>query len=117
MMTPDEARALVEGISQDDAFAVLHALRGKFGWSGTMFCPNDLADYIENCRQADDQEPLDPDALDEWVNDLMLSYEWNKGLTDTLTEHGFDLIGTAYEELKYQREGGASEPSVFGPLD
>jgi hypothetical protein len=108
MMTPQDADAFIEGVTEmGDAFAVLHALREKFGWSGTMFCPNDLSDYITNCREADDEAPLSPDALEEWVDDLMSTYEWNKGLTDHLTETGWELIGMAYEELRNEKNGAS----------
>ena len=106
-MTRDEARSFIKGLSEDMAHAVLHALMEKFSWSGTMFCPDDLREYVIECRQADGQDPLDPDALEEWVNDLILSHEWNRGLTDRLTEEGWELIGMAYSDLKYDREGGA----------
>lgn len=103
-MNRDEIKAIADGIeTQDDGFALFHELIAKFGWSGTVFCLDDLREHITNCREADDLPELSDDELDEWVNDLTTSYEWRKGLTDHLTEAGWELIGMAYAELEAEK--------------
>jgi hypothetical protein len=99
-MDRKEIKAIADGIeTHSDGLALFHELVSKFGWSGTVFQPDDLRDYVANCRDADNLPELSDDELEEWVNNLTSSWQWRKGLIDGLAEVGWEIIEIAYEEL------------------
>lgn len=100
-MKYEEAAAVVENLTEDDGFLVLHALRRKFYWSGTMFTTKDVASTIAECRDDDGKEPSSDKELEDMVSEVLSSKDWHKWLPDYLTEKGFDYIrNVVYEMLE-----------------
>jgi hypothetical protein len=117
-MTPSDAQHLLKDlVGESEGFTVFHALMDKFGWSGTVFSPNDARQYIANCREADDLPELSDDELDMWTNEICRSWEWRKGLLEVMTEHGWELIASAYEDVAFHfgRTGFPPPSEVASP--
>lgn len=86
-------------LTEDEALDVFDALRRRFGWAGTFFTRADAEQTwresypLSPGQNADDLEM--PDDLWESVQD---TWAWNKGLTELLTERGWDLVNSAVDE-------------------
>ena len=78
--------------SEDQAFTILHELRLRFGWCGTMFTRGD-ADAIFDAEHA-----MDAMTDGQW-SALQMTWEWRKGLQELITERGFEIISDAVSDV------------------
>ena len=99
-----EANGTTLILNEDMAIMLYHALAREFHWAGTFFTPEDVAATINERRIADDKEPLDSDELEEAVNAVVNSSDWDKWLPDWMTQQGFEIIGTAIFDLLESEE-------------
>ena len=97
-MAQDLIENYIQDLTQDHALSVLHAIRDRFGWAGTMFTRDDIEHHIINAREADDLPDLTDTELAEWVDAIQNSWEWRKGIMEYLAETGWEMISNAYEE-------------------
>lgn len=89
-------QALVDAIPDGEEFDWLHALERRFGWSGTMFCLDDIRVRWQDLREGDeDYTPL----TDEQVDNITNTYYWAKSLPEMLTEHGWEIVDMAIDEV------------------
>ena len=79
-------------VTEDQAFTILHQLRLRFGWAGTMFCRGD-ADAL-----MDGEHAMDAMTDEQWW-DLQMTWEWRKGLQEIITERGFEIISIAVDQV------------------
>ena len=90
-----------DNITEDEAMTVYHTLARRFGWSGTFFTREDAQEAWRN-QQFDLDTGLTADAEmpDDVWDAIMSSWYWRKGLTDILTERGWELLADAVEEAR-----------------
>jgi hypothetical protein len=97
-MKYEDAEALIDHLTEDEALTVLYALRRKFQWSGSLFCESDVREALLQHKCAvtdtDDGEVAYPDLEDD-VALVMNSYWWADGMDDGLTEHGWEILSCA----------------------
>lgn len=81
-----------DNMTEGEAIALYFDLANQFGWKGTFFTREDAeSSWTEYHGQT---EPFTDDA---W-NAVLLSWYWRKGLEETLTERGWDLVHEAVSE-------------------
>lgn len=85
----------IANLSQSDAFTVFRLLCEKFSWSGTVFTPVDVANRIQDRREADGLDPLTYEQLEEAVGLIVASGDWRDHLPDWMTSEGFEVIDQA----------------------
>lgn len=83
----------IETITEDEAIDLHHKLSRKFGWSGTFFTRAD-AETGWLAHTPDNAGPLTDDV---WES-IRQTWYWRKGLTDTLTGYGWDIVYDAVAE-------------------
>jgi hypothetical protein len=83
-------------ISEDEAMTAYHTLAHRFGWAGTFFTRDDAQTEWRN-QQFDIETGLEADAdlPDDVWDAVTSSWHWRKGLTDTLTERGWEIVSEA----------------------
>ena len=91
---PAENRTLItswdtQEVTEDQAFTILHQLRLRFGWVGTMFTREDAGAHLGP----------EEELTDEMWHDLQMTWEWRKGLQEIITERGFEIISTAVDQV------------------
>jgi hypothetical protein len=91
----------LDTISEDDAIRAYHALANQFGWGGTLFTREDAQ---SSWNEYYDQEG---DLTDEQWAEIQDSYYWRRGLSDLLTEHGWELVHNAVGELPREEKASA----------
>lgn len=86
----------IETITEDEAIDLHYKLSRRFGWGGTFFTRADAESKWQELTGDDltNSEPL-PD--DVWEN-IRQTWYWRKGLTDSLTEYGWDIVNDAVAE-------------------
>jgi hypothetical protein len=82
-------------VTEDEANQIWQLLRDKFGWAGTFFSREDADAIFE-----EDHDRSLTDAEWEKVTD---SYYWRKGLVETITERGWDLVRAAVDDATHER--------------
>lgn len=88
----------ISDMSEDDAIYLYHRLAHKFGWNGTFFTRQDAQDsYNEYHNQ-------DGDLSDELWERIRMTWYWRKGLDETLTERGWDLVHASVMEAIHNHE-------------
>lgn len=76
-------------ITEDEAIRLYFTLASQFGWQGSFFTREDA----ENSWKAyhNQTEPF----TDELWQAVCTSWYWRKGLSDGLTERGWDMVHEA----------------------
>lgn len=94
-----------DSVTEDEAMALYHTLASRFGWSGTFFTREDAQEAWRN-QQFDLDTGLTADAElpDDVWDAITSSWYWRKGLTDILTERGWQIIGEAVSEATEDNE-------------
>lgn len=87
-------------LNEDEAFRLLFALRGRFGWKGTMFCDADIISTWEMYQE--DDAPGITEAQLQAVRD---SWTWRKGMEDYMCERGNGLVSDAVLEVMNEEVG------------
>lgn len=83
-------------ISEDEAFDWKHAMERRFGWQGTMFCVEDIVFYHKDkYEDRPDYTPL----TDEQLQAVMSTRLWLRAMSESLCEHGYEIIGMAIDEV------------------
>jgi len=77
---------------EGQAFEALHILRARFGWAGTMFGREDADAILEG------EHSMDAMTDEQWLA-VQSTWEWRKGLTEIITERGFEIISTAVDQV------------------
>lgn len=105
-MNLNEALKFVQdNITEEDASIVLHAMKREFGWTGTVFCEDDIRQSIADRREADDKEPYSEEQMDEAVATVMDSRGWSRYMEDWMTEQGWDFLSNLiFDEVEYPEE-------------
>lgn len=89
----------IGSLTEDEAMGIYHAMASQFGWAGTFFTRADAETEWQN-QQYDDETGMTPDTpLPEALWEAIQSqWEWYKGLSDVLTERGWELVSSAVQE-------------------
>jgi hypothetical protein len=95
-MNRDALDLFVAGIDEEDAFQLLHAMRRKFDWAGSMWTPDDIRACIKDNYA--DSITWDEDGLEEFVSECVNTRWWQKSLDEITTEHGWEVLGIMVEE-------------------
>ena len=95
-MNRDALDLFVAGIDEEDAFQLLHAMRRKFDWAGSMWTPDDIRACI-NDNYAD-SITWDEDSLEEFVSQCVNTRWWQRSLDEITTEHGWEVVAILVEE-------------------
>ena len=111
-MTANDADKFIEGLDDEmDAFRVLHALRGKFNWAGTMFSVGDvhsalLTDYFDGDY---DEENHTYEGIDDDIHAVVNGRTWRKFMEEWMCEQGWEVIQNAISDMKYDKAMKAEE--------
>lgn len=99
----DIAMSCVPHLTEDEALDVYHVLRRRFGWAGTFFTRADAEQEWQN-QQYDDTTGQTPTTAlsDEVWTAIQSTWAWRKGLTDSLTEHGWTLVSDAVTDATHK---------------
>lgn len=82
----------LDTLTEPDALRVFQYLREKFGWAGTIFTAEDIANrWIDKGN-----EPLS----DSDITKVMDTRYWRRGMSETLCETGWEVLELAIEEVK-----------------
>ena len=73
-------------LSEEDSMHIVHALRDQHGWAGTFFTRGDVEDAYGR-----------PLTDEEWAA-VQRTWEWRKGVPQTLCEYGWEIIMDAAQE-------------------
>lgn len=105
-MNINEAIKFVQdNIPEEDASIVLHAMKREFGWTGTVFCEDDIRWAIADRREADVKEPYTDQQMGWAVATVMNSRGWNKAMEEWLTFQGFGYLNDLiFDEVEYPEE-------------
>lgn len=103
-MTNDDKMTKVAGLvealtDEDEAYALLHVLRRRFGWEGSMFSPDyDVRDRLTESLQ-ERLERVPTAAEIEAAHDAFCNtYEWCTAVEDRMTETGWEVIDMGIAE-------------------
>lgn len=88
-----KADEIVAKLTEAEGMDVYHALKAKFGWNGTVF------------QRADAEDRAGRELTEDEWNAIQASYPWRKGLSDILTERGWDLVDSALEDAGFENVG------------
>ena len=89
----DDAVAL---ISEGEALDWKHAIERRFNWQGTTFCAEDIVFYHKDkYEDRDDYTPL----TDEQLQAVMKTRLWLRAMSESLCEHGYEIIDLALDEV------------------
>lgn len=124
-MTALAIDAFIDGLDSDDALAVISAIRDRFGFTGTLFTPEDISSMAIAALHEHPEAfaaALTP-ALTQHVRE---GYEYRK-LGDILAERGNETLGDAvtqavglleapghysYVPVLYVAEDGQQKPTI-----
>ena len=85
-------------LNESMAINLYHAMAYQFDWAGSFFTASDVRRTINERRTEDGKEPLAGDKLEEAVNTILESRDWNKFLTEWMTEKGWEVINATINE-------------------
>jgi flavin-dependent dehydrogenase len=98
-----EANGTTHVLSEDMAMNLYFAIAREFRWAVTLFTPRDVRDTINLRRENDEKEPLEGIELEEAVNTITDSRDWDRWLPDYMTEQGWEVIHQSiFENLEYE---------------
>ena len=86
----------IDNITEEEALEVMHKLRAKFHWAGTVFVKEDIIYYWNDNYKEDEGYEL----TEEQIESVMTSWYWRKGLDDTMTSSGYEVLDMALWEIK-----------------
>lgn len=83
----------IENITESQALDLFLRLSDRFGWAGTVFTRADAdqswSEYHEQPGELSD---------DQWEQ-VCNTWEWRKGVTEMMTERGWDMVHDAVGDL------------------
>lgn len=97
----------IDNITEAEALQIFHNLTKKFGWAGTIFTRGD-AEQAWNTERFDgpyDESAVEPMPEDVW-DAFLCSWAWRKGLSEQLTELGWEIVADAARDVVEQTEAG-----------
>ena len=77
--------------TESEAMTALHTLRARFQWAGTMFNREDVDCLLQGEHEMD--------ITDDIWDAVAWTWEWRKGLTEIITERGFEIISDAVSDV------------------
>ena len=85
----------MDTITEEEAVRLYFAFQRHFGWGGTFFNREDAeTSWKEYHNQTDE-------FTDDIWSTVWNSYYWRKGLSEQLTEHGWEIVHSAvYEAIQ-----------------
>lgn len=89
-------------------FAPLREWMRQTGAAGTVFVPEDAEAYYDNLREDDPELP-------EWddIADIVLgTWEWRKGISEMLSERGFEMFDGMFNDVLTAIRGSATYPNL-----
>lgn len=107
----------IDNLTEDDGFSLYHALKSKFGWTGTVTSLGDVIVYNEGDEAWWNDEGVE--ALTGPMKSIVTgSYEWRKTIPDRCAEISNELlpkveihpngdftVRTDYEATRYNADG------------
>jgi hypothetical protein len=90
----------IDNITEEEALTVLHKLRTKFHWAGTIFIKEDIV-YRWNDNHKEDEGY---ELSEEQIESVMTSWEWRKGLDEAMISSGYEVLDMALWEVKTGEE-------------
>ncbi len=105
-MTANDADKFIEGLDNEvDAFRVLHAMRNKFDWAGTMFSVGDVhSALLTDHFDGDNGEGDDTyEGIDDDIDTIVNSRTWRKFMEEWMCEQGWEIIQNAISDMKYDK--------------
>jgi nitrite reductase/ring-hydroxylating ferredoxin subunit len=95
----DTITECIGSLTEDEAISAIVAINTHFGFSGTVFTREDAQQEWQN-QQYDPETGETPDTPmpdDAWQR-VQDTWAWSKGLSDILTERGWELVSEAVAE-------------------
>lgn len=87
----------IENITEEEAIDIMRQFKIKFDWVGTLFYKEDIIyRWADNNSDKENYEPLTDDQIEQ----IMVSYEWRKGMDEAMTETGYEVLDMALWELE-----------------
>ena len=93
---------LIESMTEDEAIKLYFTLSNRFGWAGTFFTREDAEGEWQN-QTDDDLSTMSALPDDVWER-IQNTWYWRKGISEILTEHGWDIVHNAVWEVTTEDE-------------
>lgn len=79
-------------MTDDEAIALIIAIKRTHNFVGTVFTPRDVRDHLREYHFAeeDGREPTDAE-----MDAVFATWEWRKGMADILCERGWEVLNDA----------------------
>jgi len=90
----------IDNITEEEALDVLHKFRTKFGWAGTVFMKDDIIYRWEDKYGEEEGYALS----DEQIEKVMVSWQWRKGMEESMIETGYEVMDMVLWEIKTGEE-------------
>ena len=84
-------------LTEDEAMTLLVKIHQHFGWAGTTFTRGDVEQEWQEQMALTPGEEVDEMPDEAWVA-IQQSWYWRKGMSEILTERGWDLVHNAVDE-------------------
>lgn len=97
----DFIKSLATVLTEDECIDLYHHMAREYHWTGTFFTIADIESYLTDDPDAE----YTPEFIEAVTDSVLESYEWSKGIQDTMCEVGFDLIGAAIHDIVDSPEG------------
>ena len=101
-MTVTELYNKLDSLTESETLDVLHTIRRKHGWQGTMFMESDLEDMWSEFRRPDFGEGHEEEIAKPWheVRESVLNNPcWTRWFTEWLVEKGNEYLADWIMEL------------------
>lgn len=82
-------------IEPDPSFTLLHEWMRDNNAAGTLFVPSDLESMYEQWAEDDDRLPPYAEVREA----LLGSWVWRKGMTDMMSERGYELLADLINDV------------------
>ena len=89
-----------ENATEDEAIQAYFAMSQRFGWQGTFFTREDAETVWQNSFPDPETGLIRTDGMPDDVWEAIRNcWYWRKGLSDILTERGWEIVNEAVDEV------------------
>lgn len=83
-------------MTDDEALSFIAAIMRKHRFTGALFTPTDVRDYLNGVSfgYLPEREITDAD-----INAMLDTWEWRKGITEVLGNEGMDMVANAANDV------------------
>lgn len=83
----------ISTLSEEESLHAYHTMAAQFGWVGTFFTRADAEqEWVTQMREGIGNDDFDEPLDDETWEDIRSNWHWRKGMTDRLTEYGWEFV-------------------------